>query len=319
MPTEADILLEFEQYQRTDYRDNHALAEIYEVFGTDENVFNGNRGFTIQTRSGYYETEIGRAKQQNIELFAQTLIKTGNFEYSRASASLGNALAKWYVDFLNNTAIERGLPIIFKRAKRISSGAARLTEKQVSYIKYLVNKYSTYQVAAMYNVSQATIQQIKNNDTWKYVPAALKSQKEILKYSNTRYLGKDLPKIDPISNEQLMIRLESNRWGIGKSICPFCKHPFAYYNAKRKQYNCANWRCKSKFSLYSRTLYENTKVQLSAWYAVEKLLEIPEISYSDIARVAGITQASASKMIKKIKLHPFKSLILTDFHQPINM
>lgn len=97
----------------------------------------------------------------------------GNLKYAKKVSGIGYYSAWYYINFLNNEATSRGLPLIFIKKERWATPNVKLTKKQVSYIKYLFTKYSTYKVAKMYHVSQSTIHQIKKGFTWKNVKATI--------------------------------------------------------------------------------------------------------------------------------------------------
>ncbi len=313
------ILEEFAEYSTVDYRDNYSIGEIFEQFGGFYEYASDNRGFSIITKRGYYETDAGIIKHEKIQSFALLLKDHGNIEYARKMSGLGYHLAKYYIDFLNKAAEDRGLPPIFQRKRAKRRNNSKLTEKQVSYIKHLINKYSTAKVAAMYSVSQATISQIKKGDTWKDTPPAIQSNKMFLKYSNPRYENKIAITIITPTESELKQRLINNRWGANNVMCPYCKSTNYYWDDRRNQFICALYSCRYRFSHITKTLYENTKSPLTLWYIIEKLTEQGGVSGAEIARIAGTTQKTVSIIQAKIKIHPFKSLLLSDFTIPINM
>lgn len=54
-----------------------------------------------------------KQQQENAVLFAEILVETGNLEYARKEAGLSISKAEHYVHFLNNTAVARGLPLVY--------------------------------------------------------------------------------------------------------------------------------------------------------------------------------------------------------------
>lgn len=164
-----EILDEFEDYSAIDYKDNYSINEVWQHIGSS----NDSKEFGIVQKGKQYDSEYQKKRYEIIETFTKTLIEFGNLNYAKKVSGIGYYSAWHYINFLNTTAESRGLPLIFIKKENWARLNVKLNEKQVSYIKYLVTKYSTYKVAKMYNVSQSTIHQIKQGFTWKNVKAII--------------------------------------------------------------------------------------------------------------------------------------------------
>jgi transposase-like protein len=311
-----DIKKQFDTYSSIDYRDNFSINEIFEYF--DETKL--TRGFTTVKKSGYWETDKGIAKYQSIELFARLLKDHGNLEYAKKEAGIGQYLARKYMLLLNDECEKRGLPLIFNRKKRKHS--AKLNEKQVSYIKYLMHKYPAPVVAAMYSVAFQTILQIKKGLTWKDVKPVIRPNNSVIyvnQFLSKLHTPKQLPLFTPPSEDFLLKRLRRNRWGKSAIKCPFCRHDKQYYNELENRYKCANPQCYKKYSPLTGTIYEGTKLPLAKWCIVELELSKPNhLSSIDLAKYLSLTQKTVWKMMNKIRKNPFNSLLLTENSRPVN-
>ena len=61
--------------------------------------------------------------------------------------------------------------------------------------------------------------------------------------------------------------LEKELWN-NKPVCPHCGSERVYRLADGKQFKCGNKKtCDKKFNVLTGTMYENTKIPLSTWFA----------------------------------------------------
>lgn len=61
--------------------------------------------------------------------------------------------------------------------------------------------------------------------------------------------------------------LEKELWN-NKPVCPHCGSERVYRLADGKQFKCGNKKtCDKKFNILTGTMYENTKIPLSTWFA----------------------------------------------------
>src|ERR1043166_645193 len=59
--------------------------------------------------------------------------------------------------------------------------------------------------------------------------------------------------------------LEQQLWN-GKPVCPHCGSTKVYRLANYKQFKCGNKKtCDKKFSVITKTIYENSKLPLQKW------------------------------------------------------
>jgi len=97
--------------------------------------------------------------------------------------------------------------------------------------------------------------------------------------------------------------LEQQLWnGIPK--CPFCGTERVYRLVDGKQFKCGNKKgCDRKFNVLTRTIYENTKLPLSTWFAAIYLLTAHKkgISSYQLARDLGVTQKTAWFILHRVR------------------
>lgn len=318
-----EVKEEFEKYSCVDYGNLSSIGKVYSTFGYGEGR-TGNRGFGIIVKRGFWETEAGILRSDKLKQFGLLLKEHGNLNYARKTAWISGRAARYYADILNAKASEIGVLPLFIRYNRTSVNR-KLTEKQVTYIKYLSGKYSSPRVAAMYSVSPATIQQIKNGFTYKHVTPAIVSDVTFRIVNQYHRVVTEKVASDSIvaipSHSQLLLRIQTNRWGTGKIICPFCKRIAALkYNDKLKSFKCLNKKCDRRFSPTAKTIYEGTKITLDKWWVIEKKMEInAEVSSYKLAMDLNLTQKTVWQIMNKIRQNIIKSLILSDFDAPINI
>src|ERR1700688_4603460 len=66
--------------------------------------------------------------------------------------------------------------------------------------------------------------------------------------------------------------LEQQLWN-GSPVCPHCGSTRVYRLANGKQFKCGNKKtCDKKFTVLVGTIYENTKISLSTWFAAIYIL-----------------------------------------------
>jgi len=95
--------------------------------------------------------------------------------------------------------------------------------------------------------------------------------------------------------------LEQQRWN-GQPVCPHCGSMKKAYVTNRG-YKCSEKECGKKFSITTGTIFENTKIKLSIWYAAIYLGTAHKkgISSCQLARDLGITQKSAWFVLHRIR------------------
>lgn len=97
--------------------------------------------------------------------------------------------------------------------------------------------------------------------------------------------------------------LEKQLWD-GKPVCPHCGCTSVYRLANYKQFKCGNKAtCDRKFTVTVGTVYENTKMPLSTWFAAIYLSTSHKkgISSCQLARDLGITQRSAWFLLHRVR------------------
>lgn len=98
--------------------------------------------------------------------------------------------------------------------------------------------------------------------------------------------------------------LEQQLWS-GKPVCPHCGSEKVYRLANGKQFKCGNKKtCDRKFTVLKGTIYENTKIALSTWFAAIYLCTAHKkgISSCQLARDLGVTQKTAWFILHRIRL-----------------
>lgn len=108
---------------------------------------------------------------------------------------------------------------------------------------------------------------------------------------------KNLPELIKYFSDQktCLDYLEQQLWN-GKPICPHCGSERVYRLANGKQFKCGNKKtCDKKFTVLVGTIYENTKIPLSTWFAAIYILTAHKkgISSYQLARDLGVTQKTA--------------------------
>lgn len=96
--------------------------------------------------------------------------------------------------------------------------------------------------------------------------------------------------------------LVHKRWN-GTPICPHCGHSKCYTLNDNKTYKCANKECYKKFTVTVGTIFENTNIPLSTWFAACYIVtaHTKGISSVQLAKDLGITQKSAWFMVHRIR------------------
>ena len=95
--------------------------------------------------------------------------------------------------------------------------------------------------------------------------------------------------------------LIQQRWN-GNPTCPHCGSIKAPYITNRG-YKCSEKLCNKKFSVTTGTIFENTKIKLSLWYAAIYIASAHKkgISSHQLSRDLGCTQKTAWHMLHRIR------------------
>src|SRR4051812_35663714 len=111
---------------------------------------------------------------------------------------------------------------------------------------------------------------------------------------------------------------EKIRWN-DNITCPHCGHDEAYRT--NRGYKCANKECYKKFSVISKTIFENTKISLRVWFASMYLISSSKkgISSVQLSVQLGITQKTAwfvnhriREMLKDSNVKPLSGMVEID-------
>lgn len=96
--------------------------------------------------------------------------------------------------------------------------------------------------------------------------------------------------------------LEEQRWG-SNPACPHCGAEKPYALSDEKTYKCSNKECRKKFTVTVGTIFENTKLPLSTWFAAIYLCTAHKkgISSCQLARDLGITQKAAWFVLHRVR------------------
>ncbi|RXK86248.1 IS1595 family transposase [Filimonas effusa] len=94
--------------------------------------------------------------------------------------------------------------------------------------------------------------------------------------------------------------LAKERWG-NKPICVHCQHDKCYRFTDGRLYKCA--KCRKQFTVTMGTIFENSKVPLSTWFAAIYLCTAHKkgISSIQLAKDLGVTQKTSWFMLMRIK------------------
>jgi transposase-like protein len=97
--------------------------------------------------------------------------------------------------------------------------------------------------------------------------------------------------------------MEEMRWG-GNPVCPHCGAGNPYKLKDGKTYRCITKTCKKDFTVTVGTIFENSKVALSTWFAAIYLCTAHKkgVSSCQLARDLGITQKTAWFVLHRIRL-----------------
>ena len=93
------------------------------------------------------------------------------------------------------------------------------------------------------------------------------------------------------------------RWGAGKTVCPYCNHNKAYVIEGGKRYKCASRTCYKKFSVTVGTFMEASNRPLTKWLAGIYLVTAHKkgISSYQLGRDLGIAQKNSWFMLHRIR------------------
>ncbi|HWY38666.1 MAG TPA: IS1595 family transposase, partial [Bacteroidia bacterium] len=94
--------------------------------------------------------------------------------------------------------------------------------------------------------------------------------------------------------------LENILWKDG-AYCPYCGNEKIYRFKCQKKYKCAT--CRQIFSIRVGTIFEDSNLKLTVWYAAIYFISINKrgISSHNLARQLGITQKTAWFMLHRIR------------------
>ncbi|WP_129020487.1 IS1595 family transposase [Edaphocola flava] len=109
---------------------------------------------------------------------------------------------------------------------------------------------------------------------------------EIYRYFNTEKKCKDY--------------YEQARWG-GNVTCPHCGSENPYRT--NRGFKCSNKECHKKFSIISGSIFENTKISLSIWFAVIYKMGIAKkgVNSHELSREIGISQPTAWFLLQRVR------------------
>lgn len=96
--------------------------------------------------------------------------------------------------------------------------------------------------------------------------------------------------------------LEMKRWN-GTPVCPHCGADKFYKLNDGKTYKCGNKECYKKYTVTVGTIFENTNIPLSTWFAACYIVTAHKkgISSVQLAKDLGVTQKSSWFMIHRIR------------------
>jgi transposase-like protein len=96
--------------------------------------------------------------------------------------------------------------------------------------------------------------------------------------------------------------LEHQKWG-GKPSCPHCGTERVYRIKEGHTFKCGNKKCDCRFTAKVGSIFENSKVPLSKWYAAIYVATAHKkgISSHQLAKDIGVTQKTAWFMLHRIR------------------
>ena len=151
-----DFKEDFEEISSYNFTGNKCIMALYDGFNS-----------TTETKHFKIYSEIrkdrpfGMMDVDKIKEFSFLLIEYGNLEYCRKLAKIGRGKAIKIIHILNEEALKRNLPLVYKFKNPFLFRLSKLSENQISIIKYLYHKgYSGDNLANIYKVSQSTINAI---------------------------------------------------------------------------------------------------------------------------------------------------------------
>jgi transposase-like protein len=97
--------------------------------------------------------------------------------------------------------------------------------------------------------------------------------------------------------------MEQMRWD-GNPVCPHCGEGKPYKLKDGKTYRCVSKTCKKDFTVTVGTIFENSKVPLSTWFAAIYLCTAHKkgISSLQLHRDLGVTQKTAWFILHRVRL-----------------
>jgi transposase-like protein len=102
------------------------------------------------------------------------------------------------------------------------------------------------------------------------------------------------------THEECLAYLEQLRWH-GIPTCPYCGSIKASVYKNERRYRCNT--CFTSYSVTVGTIFHKTHVDLRIWFqAILLLVKLnPEISARKLAKDLGVSRATASLMIQRIR------------------
>ncbi|MBC7829710.1 MAG: transposase [Chitinophagaceae bacterium] len=96
--------------------------------------------------------------------------------------------------------------------------------------------------------------------------------------------------------------MEQLRWN-GHPVCPYCNEQKPYKLKDGKTYRCRSKTCRKDFTVTIGTIFDNTKLPLSTWFASLYMVTHHEqgISSLRLSRDLGVTQKTAWFVLHRIR------------------
>lgn len=305
----SDIRSEFKALSEMDFRNNYSLAHLCQNFKSDgkiEKSYNIIRAVTPKV--------FGMNNPEQVTQFSLYLKEYGNIEYCRKLVGIGRAKATKIVHILNEMAKGKNLPILYKfRTDNINT--AKLSDRQVSIIKYLLHKgYSTHKLADIYSVNQSSINLINLGITWKEINPILqlKGERVIPKFSKYHKKNKS---IDVFFTDDLLSKevFEYIVWG-EQPKCPHCGS-IEFYKFPSGVYKCKSSDCYQKYTAKTGGYFSGSKLTYTKWLnAMYIYNKDRNVTLSQLSLAVGLNMTSSMNTKKKLM-----SLFLTPIWQRFEM
>lgn len=283
----TDIRDEFNELTSFNFSSNKSIGALCQTFESDENV----HGFSMMTMA-QKPRAFGMNDSNKIKEFSLYLMEFGNIDYCRKLAVIGRAKAVKIIHILNEAASKRGLePVYIFKPKNLH--ANKIPIKRVQIIKYLLHKgYSGHRLGKIYDISQSTVNLIKNNVIHKDVQPII----------NINVKQKDTVTLPYLHSPEESTKYFHYIIWENTPTCPHCKNTAPYLTSREHVYRCSNSQCKRDFRATVKSVFDNSKLKPGQWLCAMHLFNADQnISTHRLAQQIGCTQKTGWNVKERLK------------------